>query len=633
MTDLPDFPPTSDPAVLFVEAGQSIFLTQAQTTLQQAQQYISELAGFVTTPTSVNVSFDFNDQLTPFQRPTRPVLNDADFNLQPQETPGLPPEFVAQDVDLDDIPEFTDAPPTIVMPAQPVQPNVALPVSPGAPPPLVMPEEPDYSSIAPAPVTLLDLNLPVLPVVQLPTFTSQRPSIQPFAFNDDFGFTPADYVSALLTKIQNRVSTWMDGEEALPLAIERALFDRGRGRITVETQAAEEQAFDDFAARGFAQPPGMLTARLDAIRRKAQDQVADLNREVVLKEFDEALANMRLAVTSGIQLEGVTINLHLETQRLLLASAQYLRDTGIAILNARIAQFNAEMQGYQIDAQVLETLLKEALAQLDIYRAQLEGEKLKGDINQQTVALYTAQWDAVKTLAEFYSTRVEAVKVQGDANRIPLELFTEQCKAFDSLMDANSKQWDGYRAAVEGETAKATLYNSLVSAYATRTDAVVKSGSLKIDREKLRIAEHAQNLQVYDGSLRRLAQLLETERSRLAAVGSKAAAQATMYRADADVEQAASASTDRSFQLGLESARARVDAQLETARIRSSENVALSGLQLEALKALAQILSQLASSTMSAVNYSASVSSGMSRSMGRSANWSGEAEDWNPTFV
>lgn len=624
-------PSSADPAVLFVAEGQGKFLSKAEETLSQAQQYIASLAGFVATPTAFNIDFDFNGQLAAFQRPPRPVLDDAAFNLMPQETPAAPPAFASEDVDIGDIPEFTDAPPVIVLPAQPVRPNVAIPVSPAAPPPLVMPDEPTYAT--PDPVTLISLNLPTMPVVTLPAFTSQRPSIQPFSIDENFSFAPEQYVSDLLTKIQGRVSTWMDGQEALPIAIERALFDRGRSRIVEESQAAEEQAYDDFAARGFSQPSGQLTARIDAIRRKAQDQTADLNREVVIKEFDEALANMRLAVQSGIQLEGITINLHVEMQRMLLSSAQYVRDTAIAILNARISQFNAEMQGYQIDAQVLEIQLKEALAQLDIYRAQIEGEKLKGDINQQTVALYTAQWQAVQTMADFYRARVEAVKVQADANRIPLELFSEQCKAYDSLLDSYSKEWDGYRSAVEGQTAQVQLYNGLVSAYGARVDGVTKIGGLKLDRERLRVQEHGQQLAVYDAGLRRLAQLLDTERARLAAVSSKAGAQATIYQADASVEQAASAATDRSFELGMESAKADMEAQIEDARIRSQENVALSGLMLEALKAMAQILSQLAASTMSAVNYSASVSSSASDSRGRSVSWSGEAEDWNPTFV
>lgn len=622
------FGESASPAVLFVQEGHNKFLAKTETLLTRSLSQLDALARFTTTQTNFSVNFDFGSQLTPFQRPTAPTIDEAEFALQPQEQPGLPAPFAAQTPDLQAPPDYDIAAPTFAFGPRPERPAIARPTAPPRPAPLALPAAPDYARYIPAEVTLLDLNLPRLPQINLPTFDAARPGIAPFSIDTGPGFSPEAYTSALLSKTQAKVSAWMDGQEVLPISIRRALFDRGRQRIQVERAAAEEEVWDDFGTRGFSQPPGMLAARIDAVRGKAQDQTADLNRELTIKDFDETLANIRQAVSSGIQLEGVTINLHLEEQRILLASAQNVRDTAIAVLNARIAQFNAEMQGHQIDAQVLEIELKAELSKLDQMRLEIEAEKLKGDINEQTVRRYQAQWDAVKSLADFYRTSVEAVKVQADASRIPIEIFAEECKAFDTLWGAYGKEWDGYRASVDGETAKATLHRSMVEAFATRSDAAVKYGGLQIERERLRLAEHGQGLQVYDAGLRRLGLLLDAERARLAAVGQKVDAKAAIYRARADVEQAASAASDRSFQLGLEASRARVDTQLETAKIRSNENVALQQLLAEIAKALAQVQAQLAASTMSAVNYSAGVSAsdGFSHSYG--VSWSGDAPDY-----
>lgn len=623
-----DFGSDASAAVQFVQEGQNKFLGKAELTLAQAMAQISALSHFVTTPTAFSVGFDFNDQLTKFQRPQTPPLDTAGFDLRPQETPALPAEFDPQTPDLSAEIPFTVADPVLAFGSRPRRPTTPAPVSPGRPGPIALPVAPDYASQIPEPVTLLSLNLPTIAPLNLPTFTSQRPTIQAFDFHDNFDFTPQEYVSALLTKIQGRVSTWLDGQEALPIAIQRALFDRGRSQVVIETQAEIDQAFEDFSTLGFPTPQPALAARVDAIRQKGQDRIAGFVTETTLKAFDEALANMRLAVTSGIQLEGVTINLHLEQQRLLLASATYLRDTSIAVLNARIAQFNAEMQGYAIDAQVFETLLKGELSKLEELRLRLEAEKLKGDINDQTVRLYTAQWEAVRTMASFYASQLEGVKVQADLARIPIEIFAEEVKAFDSLMGAYGKDVDAYRSGNEAEVSKATVHRSLVDAFAARTSAATQRDNSKIERERLRIAEHGQKLDTYAKQLARLDTLLEAERARLGAVGQKAGAQATLYRAQADVEQAASAATDRTFELGLARAKAQVDTQLETAKIKSQENIALQGLMLEAMKALAQILSQLAASTMSAVNYSASVSGSDSYGYSRSVGWSGDANDF-----
>lgn len=628
-----DFDSTAAAAVQFVQEGQDTFLGKADTYLEKTQQYVQNLSHFWTTPTTFSVDFNFAGQLTPFQRPQAPVLSDVDYDLGTVEQPGPPAAFDAQTPDLDPLPVFNTPAPTMAFGPKPDDPNVAMPTPPPRPVMPTVPAEPDFASLAPEPVTLLSLNLPQLPSITLPTFKSQRPSLPPFNFNENFSFTPQEYVSAFLEKIKSRLSTWADGQEALPAAIERALFNRGRDRVAEEVQAQIEQAYDDFGARGFTAPSGMLTARVDAIRKDGQDKVAEFNRDAMLKSFDEALANMRLAVQAGIQLEGLTINLHLEQERLLLQSASFARDTGIALLNARIAQFNAEMQGYQIDAQVLEIQIKAELAKLDMYRAQIEAEQLKGEINKDTVALYEAQWGAVKTMADAYATRVEAVKAEVDVRLAPIESFKAETQAYAALLDAQAKRWDGYRTSVEAESAKAGVYQQAVQAYATRTQAVVQYGGLKMDRERLRLAEHQQSLQQYAADLQRLDYLLRSKDARLGAIATRDTNKVSLFRGRADVEQAASAAADRTFELGLSKAQAEANAQLETARIRSSENVALQGLMLEALKAIASVQSQLAASTMSALHYSAGVSASDSFSHSRSVGWSGEATDWNSSLV
>lgn len=620
------------PPVQLVGEAHEKFMGQGDTLLQQAIAQTAALANFQTTALGFNVDFNFNEQLTPFVRPTAPTLNPNDYRVSQPESPGLPPAFDARTPDLGVLPTFDEAPPVLAFGAKPTAPNVAMPIAPARPFMPAMPEPPDWST--PEEVTLLGLNLPQMPDVQLPTFTSQHPNLPAFNLQDNFGaFEPEAYVSTLMDKIESRVSTWMQGQEALPAAIEQALFGRGRARIEVERLAAEEQTYDDFSARGFTAPNGLLTSRIDAIRQGAQNQKAEFNRDAMLKSFDEALANMRLAVQSGIQWEGVKINLHMEEQRLVLQSVSYLRDTSIAMLNARVAYFNAEIAGYQVDGQLFETRLKAELAKLDLLRAQIEAEKLKGDLNEQTVRMYQAQWESVRTMAQFYGERVNAVKVQIEAQKAPIEIFEAEVRAFETVWSAHAKEWDGYRASVEGETAKAQLYKVMSDAFASRTDGVVRMGGLQMDQERLRIQQHGQTLEQYQAQLQRVDQLVKLEESRLSAVSQRDRSAADIYRARADVEQAASAAADRQFQSGLAAARADVDVQLEEARIRSGENVQLQGLVLEALRTLATVFSQLTASTMSAVNYSANVGASESSSRSRSVGWSGEAPDYTGTEV
>ena len=603
------------PVYQYVGDAHNQFMAKGDELSNKATEYASRLANFNynLTPSVFTTGFDFNGQLSGFNRPATPQIDLDEFQTTPVAPVQAPAAFSGRDITGLSIPELTAQPPVSSGQAKPVAPLIAAPTAPARPSLPALPAEPDFASLTPAPVTLESLNLPAIPSVALPAFTAARPQFNaPVLSQDGWQFTPEQYVSALLDKIKSRLTTWMDGQEALPAAIERALYDRGRARIEVEVDEAVDQVWDEFGARGFTAPPDMLVARTDAIRFKGETQKAEFNTTATLKSFDEALANMRLAVQQGISLEGVTINLHIEGQRLLLASAQHLRDTGIALLNAAIAEFNALMSGYQTDAAVYETRLKAALSVLEEARLRIEAEKLKGEINEQSVRAYVAAWEGVRTAASAYESRVKAVSAQAEMLKIPIEIFAEETRAFEAVWNAHGKEWDGYRAGVEADGIKSQNYRALVEAHDTRIRGIIAVGNHEIEAERLRVAQNGQGIQLYEAGIRGVEAALSQERNRLNAIAQKVQAQATIFAAQAQLETAAAAATDRTFELGLEKAKAESNAHMETSRMRSQEKVQLLQLLQEAMKTVATVLTQLASSTMSAMNYSAGISGSIS---------------------
>lgn len=620
------------PLEMVTEAHRKFF-GQSDTLLADAQRCIDALAAFQATPTAFNVPFNFYQQIAPFVRPLAPNIDPADYGITIPDAPQLPPAFDAQTPDIEDMPTFNEPAPVYAFGPKPTKPTMARPIAPPRPNAIAIPDAPDISGMVPERVTLQSLNLPAMPDLRMPLFSVVKPSIQPFTIDGAFDFTPEQYVSALLDKLKSKVSTLLDGQEALPAAVERALFDRGRGRIVVESRAREQEAWDDWGSRGFSKPSGILNATLEDIRQDAQDKIAEFNSDTTRKHYEEALTNFRLAITAGAQIEGITIGLFTESERIRLSAAAHARDTAIGILNARISQYNAEIAGAQLDLAMIEGQLKVELAKLELYRGMLEGEKLRGEMNQQTVDLYRAQWEAVKTIEGVYVDQLEAVKTQAEISKIPMEMFSEEMRGFTAVYDAYAKEWDGWKASVEGETAKGGLYNTLAQAFASRVQAATQKGGLMIDREKLRLAEHGQALDQMRALLERGSQLLRAEETRLSAVSQRDRAIADVFRARADVETAASASADRQFQSGLQAAIATKDTQIEQARIRSTENVALLGLLAEIKKAMAQIYSQLTASTMSAMNHSASVGYSSSDSHSKGVSWSGEADDYDHSIA
>lgn len=624
-----DFCPvlSADPAVLYVSDGHKTFMNLATRTYELAIQQSGQLAGFTAVPTAFTVNFDYNAGQIPFQRPAVPRLEATEFDLREPPEPARPPTFEPQTPDLIELPNESLPAPTLAYGPKPSTPNLTAPTPPRRPGELAVPEAPHHP--LPSLPSFEALQLPGVPEIRLPLFDAQRPEFVEPPFNEDWSFSPQVYVSALLDKLRIKVGTWLDGESALPLAIERALFERGRGRIEQETAASIEQLYEDFAARGFMQPPGMLTARIDAARQAGQSRLAEYSREVAIKQYEESLANMRLAVQQGIALEGVAINLHTEEQRLALQAAQFLRESAIAVLNARITAFNARLQAYQTEAQVFAERIRAELAKVELFRAQIEGERARGEINEQRVRLYAEQIRALNGLADLYRAQVEGVKAQADVERSVIESYKAEVDAYGARWNAYGKEWDGYRASVEAENSKVTVHRNLVEAFSTKVQAVNAGNGARLDRERLRIAQHGQQITVFQSDLERIRALLAAEQARLGAVGQRADAQARVYAAQGSVEQSASAAADRTFQLGLERENARVNTQLKAAEIRVQENIQLTSLLLEVRKMLAQVMGQLAASSASAVNYSAAVSSSRSeaKSCSTDFNFQGEIAD------
>lgn len=618
---------TNDDALLFVSGGYNIFIDLATRTYDLAIEQTQAINAFTIAPIAFNVNFDFEGELAAFQRPLKPVfdLSRLDFN-DPGNVPE-PADFIPGDVVVATAPTFDEVAPTISYGAKPDLPDIVAPIAPPRPVAAIIPLPPDY--VLPELPTFESLNLPTLPTVVIPEFDGQKPVFDVVDINETWNYNYEAYASTLLTDIKGKISQWLQGGTGLPAAIEQALFDRATARVDDDVSRSIEAAYEQHSARGFTQPNGILNAQIIEIRRNGQNKASEINRDLTIRFHEEELVNIRLAVSQGAALEGVLMNLHIEEQKLFLAENQFLRDSAIAILNSKIAIFNSKNQAYATDAQVLESRIRGALAAVEVYRAQIEGEKLKGELNTQKVQIYSEQIRAIALLADFYKTRIEAVKIEGENNKLVIESYTAEVEAYGKRWDAYTSEWNGYRAGVDAEGSKANVFKTLADVFGTRMNAYNIEQNANIEKERIHIAQHDQELRAWRGKLDVLLAYVQKEQVRIGSVAQTVDAQARIYQADAAIESAASAATDRTFELGLARENARTQTELRNAEIAIQQNIQITQLQLEVKRVVSNVLSQLASSTMSAMSFSAGLSSSKSdgRSCSTAVSWSGEAPD------
>lgn len=618
---------TIPPAEVLVGAAHANFFQLAQQTYNLAVTNMNGLQNITLLPIEFTASFDYDGALSGFQRPARPDFDTAGLEFRDPGSASEAPAFVASPVVLDAAPSLDIDLPVLAYVPRPDAPNVPLPARPTGFIDIDVPLPPDY--VLPAVPTLFELQLPDVPVVEIPEFVAEAPVFVEPPINENWTFDPKAYASTLLTELQSKIRSLIQGQDALPPAIVEAMFARGRSRIEVETARSVQTIMADFASRGFAEPPGMLAARVDEARQAGQNQISEMSRDVAIKEFEEALANLRFALERGAALEGVTINLHIEEQRMQLQAAQFLRESAIAIANYRISIYNAQMQGYQIEAQVFRDRLSAAMTKVEIFRAQIEGERARGEINDQKVRVYESMLRGLQAMAQLYRDRVEAVKVQSSVNQQLIDTYKADLEAYGERWRAHVAEWQGFSAAVEGEGQKANIFGTLVRANSDRVSAWSTAQNLKLEAEKLRMGQHDQSLDAWKAGLALIGQRLDGEKTRMEAVSRRLDALARIYSADAELETAASAASDRTHQLGLQREQARVDTYLKVVDMRIAQAKGLIDQAIEVKKTLSATSTQLAASTMSAVSYSASVNSGwnQSKSCSQSFNFNGEIAD------
>jgi len=606
----------------WIEQAHTYYLNRADQFYGMISQNLAVLDDILPTKVPFNFHFNAPQPLTTFVRPLTPNLNESDFALRPVGNVSAPPSFVANPITPTAPPPDNHlAPPLLTFIPKPDKPNVTVPALPPDPAPLHFPNAPTYA-LPPVP-TFEQLQLPALPVITLPEFTATLPTLIEPPFNEDWTFTPTAYTSTLKDLLYTTIEGMLKvNRTALPDAIEAAIFQKGRSRQEIQTRREVETALNEFASRGFNLPHGMLTAQVREIRQRGQDRMAEYNRDAVIKQYEETLQNLRLALAQGAALEGVYINLHIEQQRFALEAARHVRESAMTVLQYRLTVFQARMEGYKIQAQVLEQRIRAELAKVELFRAQLEGERVRGEINQQRVKLYAEQLRSIGLLADVYKTQVEAVKVQADTQRLVFERYKTAMDGYDSRWRAYAAEMQGYGTSISAETARVDIFKAMNEAHAKRVDAWHSGEQMKLEHERLRIQQYGQQLQAWQGHIALRSSDIELEKTRLGAVSTLAGAKTQLYGAQADVAKAESAANDRSFELVLASNKAQLEADIKRAELHLQQARALVDQMISINETKAKVGTQLISSAYSAVNYSAGISSSSSQSQNCSTSFS-----------
>lgn len=551
-----------------------------------------------------------NEDWWRYERPAQPEEpGDMTFD------PGLdwitaPPTSNLPGVSFSGPPTFDEAPP--VLPVR-TEPGPLTATDPGDAPPIDDIDVPEAPDITIPEFPDIDVVLPEVPTITLPTFGGVRPDFDGAPPPNTFAFTVEDYQSALLDKTRSRISAMLDGGTGLPSAVAQALRDRAYSSIDIQETRAVQQAVEEYGARGFSQPSGILNRRLAEVRQNNQNERNKLSRDIYIRDEEIAVENLRFAVSNGVALESQLIQAHIALAQLGLEAAKATIQVAIDIFNAEIGLFNAQRALFETDAQVHRDLIQAELAKVEMYKAQLEGAGLAVDIAEKPVRYGL---DRALAMVNIYNAQVGAAKARADVQVAILDAFRAKVQAYAERVKAYETEWDAFATQLEGDLTRQKNYEIATNVFGTRVRVWDEIQKNKIEQQRLAISEKELDLNAWRARTEKVVQLIGAEAQRLDAVVRVYAGRIAKYQADAGIEAVASEAHDKTFRLALDQETQRVALALKNAEIRINQVIQNAGLTVQAQQTVASVGGSLTAAAMSAMSAHTGVSAfyGNSRS-------------------
>ena len=588
-------------------------LNLAEAAAKKSEEAATAFRASIYTPPQISVQWQTLAAPSLPPVPDMPVLPDVQF-----EEPGATPaslDISFGNVQIDDINleiptlDFGTAP-NLVIGSAPAMPSIRDVVVPDAPQ-VSLPDVPQFlqlQTVAFGGVNLREEWLDKLGDV--PELTL----VEPVPFDHTIG---SEYASQLLDGLKAALNARIHGGTGLAPAVEQKIWDRARDRETQIALAKERDVLRGAEALGFALPSGVLAAQLADARREYHDKLSSLSRDIAIKQAELEQENIKASIQMAITLESTLIDNHYKYEQLAFEAAKVTVEQSIAVINARIEQFKALLQGYQTYASTYDTLVKAELSKVEVFKALLSAEETKANINKSLVERYKAEIEGRMAAVEIYKARVGAAQTMVELEKTRIQAGAEQVKAFVATVNAEVSKADLYKTRVSAETAKVDAVEAVARAYSAKVGAQAEKARIEVAKVQAQVA--AKGLE-WDGWKAKLAASVARVEAgakasgmlvdgyKAGAAASEAQAMSIMRRWEADIKQ-----YEASQNLAMQAAKANMDSVMHTndAKLRASEIAMTTS-------------SQKVASAWSMVSASAQIDSGIRNSESVSYNYSGE---------
>jgi hypothetical protein len=557
--------------------------------------------------TTSSIIFDTSGINRPmnFDKPSAPIAPDITLSL-----PTFPsfPSIDIPSLDLGSLgvaPEFTDSEPNIndVVPPNPFSENA--------------PDKPETASFTfpdvynpsfPELPGLQQITLPEVPALEFEFFSANLPenTINPAEIT--FNWSEDPFSNEVITATTNALLNRLQGGTGLSPTVERAIWDRARAREEINSVRSKQQQLIEFAQSGFKRPQGSHFAALDFFMQETQNKIADLSREIAIKQAELEQSNLQYIIKTIIAHEELLYRIYQDRITRQFDSLKYTQDVAIEVFKAQLQSLGLNIEIYKAYTIAFEAKLKKQLALIDTYKTEVEAQQLVGTINEQTIKVYLGELDGLKTGADIYKTNVQAIAEQIQAEALKIQSFKTEVEAYSAKVEAKKAEYSGYAERVRGELGKASVYETKAKAYAAKIEGYASKAKAITSVSEFNVEKSKTYLQAYQAQLDSILKAVQAQSASNQAALSLYEGQARMFSAEVGAEAARFDSDIKTIEEIIQANRARADVALKNAEINITNAYQAANLHVEAEKAGASVAAQIAAGSLAALNIGAHMS-------------------------
>jgi len=369
------------------------------------------------------------------------------------------------------VPEFAPTPLSISIPEAPVPENITTPGNAPVTPVITYPSFTADITLPDKP-ELTSIRIPAFSTPAISSFSPSYPEFSELNISTLIDWNEPVYTEQVIDEVKAQLTAFFAGGSGIDPNIEDSIFARGRDREDRSVLQQEQQATEEWAAKGFTAPPGMLVKRLDNIREEGLLKKLGFNREMTIKVFDTEVDNLRFAVQQGVAAEQLYVTMFLANVERLFQVQRFSVEWQIQLYNISVQVYQARMEQVKIEASVYETQIRSALIEVEVFKALIEGEQTKANINKTLIDAYTSEIGARESMVRIYTEQVKAASIQADIFSTQMDSYKGEIEAYATRVGADKNRFDAYASQIRGEGAKADILATEARAYQSNVEGI-----------------------------------------------------------------------------------------------------------------------------------------------------------------